>query len=251
MTHEQQCHATSSFLTLTYDDKHLPKYGQLEKADLRRFFKRLWKAGLPFRYVACGEYGERGRRPHFYVALFGQDFASDRVFYKNGSNGDPLFISKTLMQFWPEGISTIGALTFESCAYIARYITARLNESSKLSIRPLACDPDSGELIMPNPEFLVMSRKPGIGAEWYDKFFMSDVFPHGRVIANGSPAPIPRFYKDKLTKQNMMLSFQLQQRTRQNMPAVPFEQSEDRPGRRAARSQYAHARNGLFKRDTE
>lgn len=251
MTHEQSCHQRSCFLTLTYSPEHLPRFGQLVKADLRRFFNRMWKTGLRFRYVACGEYGERNRRPHFHVALYGLNFFEDRIFYMNGSNGDPLFISATLSKFWPEGISTIGSLTFESSAYIARYITMRLNESDKLSIRPLAVDPDTGEMVMPNPEFLVMSRNPGIGAKWFDEWFHVDVLPHGRVIANGNPAPIPRFYKEKLRRQNLMASMFLENKVRHQMPVKPFELSEDRPERRSARTRYANSRSGIFKRDVE
>lgn len=64
ITHEAAMHERNCFLTLTYDDDHLPKYGQLVKSDLQKFFKRL-RHHFNFKYVACGEYGERRRRPHF------------------------------------------------------------------------------------------------------------------------------------------------------------------------------------------
>lgn len=251
MTHESRMHAASCFLTLTYDSQYLPPHGQLLKRDLQLFFKRLRKIIGPFRYVACGEYGELRRRPHFHVALFGHDFSHDRLVYSSGVNGDALYTSNTLDKAWQKGISTIGGLTFESCAYIARYITKRISGIGASPL-PLGIDPLSGECVMPNPEFLLCSRRPGIGDGWYNKFFMVDVMPHGRVItAQGSPAPVPGFYKRKLRKQNLAASRVLSSRIQSNQVVKPFEQSEDRPERRAARTTYAKSRTGIFKRDKD
>ena len=85
-------------LNLTYDDAHLPEHGQLWKDELQRFFKRLRKGGYKFRYVASGEYGEKTRRPHFHIALFGMDFNSDRVLFGRSTNGDRTFISALRMR---------------------------------------------------------------------------------------------------------------------------------------------------------
>lgn len=253
MTHEQQMHKASCFLTLTYNDANLPRFGQLVKSDLQKFFKRLRKSVGPFRYVACGEYGEIGRRPHFHVALFGLDFAFDRIESGEGIRGDKLYVSPTLHSVWGKGDllqQTIGSLTFESAAYIARYITARISGVGA-SPRPLACSPD-GELIMPNPEFLLCSRKPAIGSAWFEKYFFQDVFPHARVItAQGTPAPVPTAYKRRLRSMNLIASRDMSMRAQLNKPFRPFEQSEDRPERRAARSIYAKARTSAFKREVK
>ncbi|AXH74217.1 MAG: replication initiator protein [Microviridae sp.] len=64
ITHEAAMHDRNCFLTLTYDNDHLPAHGQLVKSDLQKFFKRL-RHHFNFKYVACGEYGDRRRRPHF------------------------------------------------------------------------------------------------------------------------------------------------------------------------------------------
>ena len=180
ITHEMQFHERSCFLTLTYDDAHLPKYGQLLKRDLQLFFKRLRKAYGPFRYVACGEYGELKRRPHFHVCLFGIDFHLDRVDFGIGVRGDKLYVSPSLGRVWSYGHHSIGSLTFESAAYTARYITKRITGPGA-SVIPLACDPESGEIIQANPEFLLCSRRPGIGSAWFDEYFHKDVLPHGRL----------------------------------------------------------------------
>lgn len=253
ITHEAQMHDASCFLTLTYHDDYLPEHGQLFKRDLQLFFKRLRKRVGRFRYVACGEYGELKRRPHFHVALFGTDFRSDRVEYGEGIQGDKIYVSPTVAQAWgksyyPLGHS-IGSLTFESGAYIARYITKRISGVGA-SPAPLHSDPATGELIFPNPEFLLCSK--GIAKGWFREYFFQDVYPHGRVItAQGTPAPIPRYYKELLKEVGTDLSLNLQHRTRANFER-DFDKRciEDQPDRRHARTIYSKARTGIFKRDT-
>lgn len=252
--HEARMHSANSFVTLTYDDRNLPPYGQLVKRDLQLFFKRLRKSFSKFRYVACGEYGDLRRRPHFHCAIFGLDFRADRIPYGVGVKGEPLYVSPALGVIWGKSVfpfgHTIGSLTHESGAYIARYITKRVSGVGA-SPRPLVCNPDSGELIMPNPEFLVCSK--GIGKSWFREYFMSDVFPHGRVITDqGTPAPVPRYYKELLKDVGSDLSLELSYVTQRNMESsLPRRIVEDTAARRYSRGVYAKARNGLFSRDVK
>ena len=145
---------------------------------------------------------------------------------------------------------TVGSLTFESAAYISRYITKRLS-GPNASPLPLACDPDTGELVMPNPEFLLMSK--GIGKSWFREYFMTDVFPHARVItAQGTPAPVPRYYKDLLKDLGADLALDMSFRGQRNMDVTEVaKRVENTPARRAARTVYSNARTGLFKRDVK
>jgi len=252
ITHESAMHDANCFLTLTYDDAHLPEHGQLIKRDLQLFFKRLRKYTGPFRYVAAGEYGELRRRPHFHVALFGLDFREDRIEYGEGIRGDKMYVSPLVGKAW--GMSsfpfghTIGSLTFESAAYIARYITKRISGKNANPL-PLWSDPDTGEVILPNPEFLLCSK--GIGKSWFREFFMVDVFPHARVItAQGTPAPVPRYYKELLKDVGSDLALDLGFRASRNAESSLAKRvAEDAPSRRAARAIYARARTGIFKRD--
>ena len=70
--HESQLHAENSFITLTYDDAHVPSDYSLRYPDFQKFMKRLRKhTGLPIRYYMCGEYGETFSRPHFHSCIFG------------------------------------------------------------------------------------------------------------------------------------------------------------------------------------
>nr|DAM31246.1 MAG TPA: Replication associated protein [Microviridae sp.] len=254
ITHEAQMHDANCFLTLTYDDEHLPAHGQLVKRDLQLFFKRLRKSVGPFRYVACGEYGELKRRPHFHVALFGMDFLSDRIDFGEGVRGDKTYVSPTVARYWgnsafPMG-HVIGSLTFESAAYIARYITKRVTGPGASPL-PLHTDIDSGEMVFPNPEFLVCSK--GIGKSWFRDYFMTDVYPHGRVItAQGTPAPVPRYYKEMLKDVGSDMALTMSNKTLTNMYTnIDRFLSEAMPDRRAARTVYAKAKTGLFPRDTK
>lgn len=211
ITHEQMMHRRSCMVTLTYDDAHLPFYGQLVKSDLQKFFKRLRRDGARFKYVACGEYGDVSRRPHFHVAFFGVDFDDDRVRIGSSANGDPRYTSKRLRSIWGMGADDIGSLNFESAAYIARYVMKKI-KGPGASPLPLAVHLGTGEVMMPNPEFLICSN--GIGKSWFRDYFMSDVFPHARVItAQGTEAPVPRYYKSLLKEVGSDLAFDMSSRT--------------------------------------
>jgi len=73
--HESKCHDDNIFVTLTYNNENLPKDGSLCLADLQKFMKRLRKKyGAGIRYFACGEYGEKLKRPHYHVCIFGLNF---------------------------------------------------------------------------------------------------------------------------------------------------------------------------------
>lgn len=183
--HEKDMHEDSCFITLTYDDDHLPKDGSLNLKHFQDFFKRLRKkCGSGIRFFHCGEYGETTHRPHYHAIIFGFDF-TDRQFH-TVSNGNRLYISSSLTSLWSLGHCLIGDVTFESCAYVARYIMKKV----------------TGELAEAHyggrkPEYVTMSRKPGIGAGWYAKF-KSDVYPSDYLYVNGVKCKPPRFYDTRL-----------------------------------------------------
>lgn len=233
-------------LNLTFDDAHLPEYGQLWKDDLQRFFKRLRKAGFKFKYVASGEYGDASRRPHFHIALFGVDFSSDRRVFGRSTNGDRTYISHAVARSWPYGHHLIGTLNFESAAYIARYILKKF-KGDDIVAPPLAVLED-GEIVRPNPEFLLVSK--GIGRSWFREYFMSDVFPHASVITSqGSRAPVPRFYKSLLKELGedlaLDMSFRSAARADLDKERTSFESL---PHRKAARDLVSKSRSQLSKR---
>ena len=125
MAHEAQLHEDNCFLTLTYNDENLPKHNSLKLKDFQKFMKRLRKAfGKKIRFFHCGEYGEKFQRPHYHAIIFGLDF-KDKILFSE-QNDQKLYISPTLNKIWGLGHATIGDVTFQSAAYVARYITKKI-----------------------------------------------------------------------------------------------------------------------------
>lgn len=189
--HEAQMHKENCFITLTYDDKHLSYGGTqatLYKPDLQKFWKRLRKeAGHGIRYFACGEYGEQRSRPHFHACVFGHNFKDKTLLSTQGGNN--IYSSRSLDRIWGNGHCSVGALDIGCAAYVAGYIIDK-----RLG--------DEGETYMVRgiePEYVVMSRRPGIGHTWFDKF-AGDIYPADRVVlSDGRKSRPPRYY-DELRK---------------------------------------------------
>lgn len=193
--HESQMHKENCFITLTYNNEELPENGTLVKRDLQLFFKKLRKKLDPkkIRYYACGEYGDENGRPHYHACLFNY-IPTDGVLVRERDDYK-LYYSKTLDKIWEKGLTTYGALTFESAAYTARYVTKKIN-GDKADEHYKRVDPETGEIIQLLPEFATMSRRPGIGTEWYKKY-KTDVFPSDEVILRQQKMKPPKFY-DKI-----------------------------------------------------
>lgn len=193
---EAQAHEKTSFLTLTYSEDHLPNPPSLNYEHFQRFMKRLRFELGPARFFMCGEYGDTTRRPHYHVCLFGHDFSDDRVLYRTTDAGHALYISPALARLWSYGHCLIGELTFESAAYVARYVLKKVT-GAPAAVHYSYVSRD-GEVSQLQPEFCRMSLKPGIGAKWFDKY-RSDVYPHDYVVVNGVKCKPPRYF-DKLYK---------------------------------------------------
>ena len=194
--HEASLYDFNSFVTLTYDNEHLPEYNSLDYKHFQDFMKRLRKrfSGTTIRFYMCGEYGDESLRPHYHACLF-NCFFPDRRRRPGSNSGAILYTSEILSKLWPFGLSSIGDVTFESAAYVARYVLKKVTGDDADS-HYRSIDPLTGEVSVRVPEFAHMSLKPGIGAGWFDKFG-SDVFPHDFVVSRGTEAKPPRFY-DKL-----------------------------------------------------
>lgn len=192
--HEKQLSSESCFVTLTYNDDCLPPGGTLVKRDLQLFMKRLRKAyGKGIRFYACGEYGENTRRPHYHILLFNFDF-DDKRYFKKARGGDDLFTSKYLDDLWPNGFAVLGSVSFDSAAYVARYIMKKVTGECARSYYDVM-DSD-GVVYSREPEFTVMSRRPGIGLRWFQRFG-SQVYTWDSVIMNGKEVRPPRYYDTK------------------------------------------------------
>nr|QJB19261.1 MAG: replication initiator protein [Microvirus sp.] len=198
--HEASLYDSNCFITLTMSDDWLDKpisrglrledcwrnaNGSLIKRDFVLFMKRLRKRfGAGIRFFHCGEYGELTGRPHHHVCLFNFDFP-DKCLYSI-RDGVRLYRSPILEDLWPFGFCTIGDVTFESAAYVARYVMKKVTGSSGVE--------HYGERL---PEYITMSRRPGIGRDWY-RDFASDVYPHDRMVIRGGVVCRPPKYYDSL-----------------------------------------------------
>lgn len=183
---EASLYQHNAFITLTYDDLHLPKDGNLVKKDLQDFFKRLRYYCGDFRYFACGEYGEITHRPHYHAILFGLHF-KDGHFYKL-VNGRPYFTDEKLSQSWPKGLAIVGNIDSGSISYVTGYCEKKQIDHDWFAYK-----------VKP---FSLMSRKPGIGSVYYylarDNFINSP-YCYGD-FGNTRKYKLPRFFLNKLEK---------------------------------------------------
>lgn len=189
--HESSLHECNSFITLTYSPQDLPSDGSVNVRDWQLFAKKLRKQCGKFRYFHCGEYGSTTWRPHYHACIFGLDFASDRVLWKD--KGDyKLFRSPTLDKVWGKGHTSVGNLTYKSAAYVARYIMKKVTgEHAAEYYRRVNLS--TGEETQLKPEYITMSRRPGLGRGWYDKY-KTDVYPSDFCVVEGTQLRPPKFY---------------------------------------------------------
>lgn len=192
---EMKYHDEAWFVTLTYDQAHVPlswytdpKTGEafqamtLRKRDFQLFMKRLRKAfpGDHIRYFAAGEYGDQRLRPHYHAILFGLHL-NDLEVYQDHIGDFPYYTSKKLQSVWDSGLDNPGVMCYyddsktgcnpptrgmtivapvnwQTCAYVARYVVKKQKGP--------ASEVYSAHNI--EPPFSLMSRKPGIGRQYYD-----------------------------------------------------------------------------------
>lgn len=192
-------HEENSFLTLTYDDAHLPADLSLCHEHFVLFFKRLRERLRPalIRFYMCGEYGDRSSRPHYHALLFGF-YPKDRKYWRESGSGEKVFTSKFLDEVWSYGQVFVGDVTFESAAYVARYVMKKVRSDGEF--REIF-DPESGEIFFREHEYCQMSRRPGIGATWFAKYH-ADVLPLDRVVVRGHETRVPKYYDKLVEKSN-------------------------------------------------
>jgi len=200
--HEAQCYDDNSFLTLTYAPENRPKDGSLEKMDFQKFIKRLRKkfSNKTIRYYMCGEYGEDLQHPHFHAIIFNHDFADKEPCKTSGD--DILYRSQTLDNLWPYGHAWIGSVTFESAAYVARYVMKKVNgDLSEDHYQKVNLE--SGEVTHLQPEYTACSLKPGIGEPWFMRF-KSDL-RKGFITLRGVKMPVPKYYETLMERHDEKL----------------------------------------------
>ncbi len=184
--HESSLYDSNCFITLTFNPGSV-KDGSLHKNDFKKFIKRFRKNIGPVRYFHCGEYGSKFSRPHHHACLFGYDFP-DKVFL-TAEHGHFLYRSAILDGLWKVdgkslGFAAVGSVTFESAAYVARYVMKKIDGKKTMSWYA-----ERGLV----PEYNTMSRKPPIAQAWIDKYG-EEVLRHDSVVMNGFEMKPARFY---------------------------------------------------------
>lgn len=174
---EAKQYKNNYFITLTYDDINM-KFNQMINTetgeiknvptlcpkDLQKFIKKLRRHyeykynHIGIRFYACGEYGSKNNRPHFHIILFNIPIFDLKAHHKNAL-GDNIYTSDEISKIWNKGIIGIGEVTYQSVCYTARYMTKKHKGLDKNYYK------NNGLY----PEFSRMSRKPGIGREYYEE----------------------------------------------------------------------------------
>jgi len=191
--HEASLYENNCFVTLTYRDECLPKDGSLDPDAVPLFMKRLRKRfGDGIRVFYCGEYGDNFGRPHYHLIIFNFDFLDKYPFSR--CNDQVYFRSKSLEELWTFGHSIIGSVTFESAAYVARYVTKKIT-GKKAVTHYNDIDFSTGEILRERlPEFARPSRRPGVGRPWLEKYGFSEVYPSDFVVVRGIKMRPPKYY---------------------------------------------------------
>jgi len=201
----------------------------------------------------CGEYGEKNNRPHYHAIIFGHDF-TDRVFYGTAPSGHDLFMSPTLEKIWKQGFVQVGDVTYESAAYVARYIMKKVTGKAQEQI-----DPDTGlkpyeryndftgEIHQVLPEYTNMSRGGtngnGIAYNWVTRYHR-DCYPKDYVHVNGKPRKIPRYYDKVIDKID---PYQIDD-VKAERAKIGYESPDNTPERLAVREKVAQAKTQKLKR---
>ena len=196
---EHRLHSVALFLTLTYDGLHLPLCGSVSVRDRQLFFKRLREylapLGVQVRYYGCDEYGPQTMRPHYHVILFGW-WPSDAKLHSSESQ---MWTSAELTRLWGNGFASFGLVTRESIAYVASHNVDKLTGEAARK-RYERVDLETGEVYELEPERAFMSRRPGIGAGFLDKYLcdVANVEVDGLRLAGGQVVPLGTYIDRKI-----------------------------------------------------
>lgn len=205
--HEGQLHDANCFITLTFNAGAMVRRGHTSVAvrDLQSFWKRLRKRLEPVRikYLCSSEYGDDNGRPHYHAVVFGW-YPADAVYWMTSKSGERLYRSATLEKAWtcPDtglsyGFSSVGALTFQSAQYVAKYVMKKargISEKNGNSMMRAVLHSD-GRIEARRNEF--SSSSNGIGEGWFERY-KAEYYLHDSVVVDGREQKLPRYYDRKM-----------------------------------------------------
>lgn len=159
-----------------------------EKSDLLKDFHP-----KKIRVMHCGEYGSRRFRPHHHAILHGFQFPDLKEIYEDGKK---YYTSDILSKLWPFGIHRIGDCSYNSCSYVSRYVTKKVNGNNQEAFY-------EGR----KPEYVTYSTKPVLGAEYFKKNYQEFVNTGKISVVTDKlyECSIPRSYDNILKKIDLPL----------------------------------------------
>lgn len=200
LLNEEVYSSSSNFITLTYDEAHLPfdENGNMcvDKRDCQLFLKRLRKKyGKGIRYFLNSEYGPESGRPHYHAIIFNlpDDIYNEAhriVRYENGRK-TVSYWSEVFTEVWGNGSAEFAPANKERCGYCAKYFVDRKQVD---------------EILVPN--FSLMSRGGrgsnnlgGIGSRYAEdiKEKVRSLQSHSMLSPNsGKYVALPRMYRNRI-----------------------------------------------------
>ena len=217
---EVQTAKKACFITLTYTDDNLV-YGKIPtlyhphfiefRDRLRAYLRYHYGKDFKIKYYMCGEYGSQNFRPHYHAIITGFDFPDKVLEYE--TNGYPHYQSELLTKLWRKGRTEVCDACFDTCAYVARYITKKVNGSEADTYY------DGFQ-----PEYSTCSK--GISYEWFKKF-KNDIYNTDVMVIyrKGQPFRIrpPRYFDFKLSQEDPALLEFIKAKRERAMCLKPFE----------------------------
>lgn len=194
LMHEMDDHTRACFVTLTYDDDHLPVDGSLDKRVLQLFFKRLRKSlsGERLKYFASGEYGDKNGRPHYHAIILGCD---DPLSYIDSVSN--VRTSPHISKVWGLGLVHYGTVTYDSCRYVCDYTFKKYTKDYNIKLY--------GNKL---PPFQLQSQ--GIGLFYCDKNY-KQIIDNCKITMFGENVGLPLYYKRKVVMYKDRLAEQAKQ----------------------------------------
>ena len=213
MEMELPYHENAWFVTLTYDDEHVPwSYNNglgidkwtgeviaenltLNYKDMQDFWKRLRRYREyhqiddgQLMYFQAGEYGGKTHRPHYHAIVYDLNIKKEELKEYKRKNGVVYYNCDWLTKIWGNGHVVITEASWKAFAYTARYTTKKVygSESKDYYL-------NMGIL----PEKCVMSKKPAIGMKYYEEH-KEEIYKKDNIqLKNGRNCKPPRYF-DKL-----------------------------------------------------
>lgn len=242
---ESYDHKENSFITLTYNNENLPKtengHMTLVKKDIQDFIKRLrFHLNKKISYFSCGEYGGKTFRPHAHLIVFGYK-PKDLKLHKYSETENNMYISQELEKIWGKGYVCIEDVTYKSACYTARYVqkkagltptkrklTGEVEEVEKIDER-------NGEIYISTinktltekydkygreKEFIIMSKKPAIGLNYWLKN-KDKIKRNGGILIKIDDKvvlkPIPRYYKKLWEREDIEELYRFKYKSQKNL----------------------------------